>query len=79
VLETIILILQKCCNVGSLLTSPSSTHLMVLMNHQNGLLLDTVRVYVLPTEDSIALAKSRLKRLLTKAECQQYLHVDKCP
>jgi hypothetical protein len=79
VLETIILILQKCCNVGSLLISPSRTRLMVLINDKNGLMLDTVRVYVLPTEDIIALAKSRLTRTLTEAECQQYLHTDTCP
>jgi hypothetical protein len=44
-----------------------------------GLVLDTVRVYVLPAEDIIALAKSRLRRTLTEAECQQYLHMGKCP
>lgn len=55
------------------------TRLMTVVNDPSGLVLDTVRVYVLPTEDIIALAKSRLTRTLTEAECQQYLHVDKCP
>jgi WD40 repeat protein len=59
--------------------SPDGTRLMVVVNDPSGLVLDTVRVYVLPTEDIIALAKSRLTRTLTEMECQQYLHVDKCP
>jgi WD40 repeat protein/transcriptional regulator with XRE-family HTH domain len=59
--------------------SPDSTRLMVVVNDPSGLVLDTVRVYVLPTKDIIALAKSRLTRTLTLEECQQYLHLDKCP
>lgn len=59
--------------------SPDDTRLMVVVNDPSGLVQDTVRVYVLPTEDIIALAKSRLTRTLTETECQQYLHVDKCP
>jgi hypothetical protein len=43
------------------------------------LLQNTVRIHVLPTEDIIALAKSRLTRTLTPEECQQYLHVEMCP
>lgn len=38
-----------------------------------------VRVYALPLEDIIAIAKSRVTRALTTDECQKYLHVDKCP
>jgi len=38
-----------------------------------------VYVFVLPTDELIALAKSRLTRTLTLEECQQYLHVDVCP
>ncbi|HLO17866.1 MAG TPA: hypothetical protein VK206_23755, partial [Anaerolineales bacterium] len=59
--------------------SPDGTRLMVVVNDPSGLVLDTVRVYVLPTKDIIELAKSRLTRKLTEAECQQYLHVDACP
>jgi WD40 repeat protein/transcriptional regulator with XRE-family HTH domain len=59
--------------------SPDGTRLMVVVNDPSGLILDTVRVYVLPTEDIIALAKSRLTRMFTLEECQQYLHVDNCP
>jgi class 3 adenylate cyclase len=29
--------------------------------------------------DAVALARSRLTRTLTPAECRQYLHVDACP
>ncbi|MBI3242691.1 MAG: protein kinase [Chloroflexi bacterium] len=39
----------------------------------------TARVYVLPIEDLIALAQSRVTRSLTAEECQQYLHVEVCP
>ena len=59
--------------------SPDGTRLMTVVNDPSGLILDTVRVYVLPTEDIIALAKSRLTRTLTTEECQQYLHMDACP
>jgi WD40 repeat protein len=59
--------------------SPDGTRLMVVVNDPSGLVLDTVRVYVLPTEDINALAKSRLTRTFTLEECQQYLHVDVCP
>jgi len=38
-----------------------------------------VYVFVLPIDDLIALAQSRLTRLLTTEECQQYLHVEQCP
>jgi WD40 repeat protein/transcriptional regulator with XRE-family HTH domain/energy-coupling factor transporter ATP-binding protein EcfA2 len=38
-----------------------------------------VYVIVLPIEEVIALAKSRLTRTLTTEECQQYLHVEACP
>jgi WD40 repeat protein len=39
----------------------------------------TVRIYVLPIEELIALARERLTRSLTEAECQQYLHLETCP
>jgi len=38
-----------------------------------------VYVFVLPIDDLVALAKSRLTRTLTTEECQQYLHVATCP
>jgi WD40 repeat protein/DNA-binding XRE family transcriptional regulator len=38
-----------------------------------------VRVYVLPMEDLLALARSRVTRSLTQEECRKYLHVDQCP
>ena len=39
----------------------------------------TVRIYVLLIEELIALARERLTRSLTEAECQQYLHLETCP
>ncbi|MGE5224135.1 MAG: WD40 repeat domain-containing protein, partial [Omnitrophica WOR_2 bacterium] len=37
------------------------------------------RVFLVKTEDLISLALSRLSRGFTQGECQQYLHVEKCP
>ncbi len=37
-----------------------------------------VRVYVVPVEELMALAASRLRRSLTDEECRQYLHVEQC-
>jgi WD40 repeat protein len=39
----------------------------------------TARVYVIPPEELLAFARSRLTRDLTVEECQQYLYVDTCP
>ena len=39
----------------------------------------TVRLYVMPLEDLVALARDRLTRQLTDEECLQYLHVAQCP
>ena len=38
-----------------------------------------VQVFVLPIDELVALAKSRVTRSLTAEECQQYLHVATCP
>jgi len=38
-----------------------------------------VRVYVLPMEDLMALARSRVTRSLTPEKCRKYLHVEPCP
>ncbi len=38
-----------------------------------------IRIYTLNIEELIALAKSRLTRTLTEAECQKYLHMESCP
>jgi WD40 repeat protein/DNA-binding SARP family transcriptional activator len=40
---------------------------------------DTVRVYMLDVMDVAALARSRLTRTFTLAECQKYLHLAVCP
>jgi WD40 repeat protein/transcriptional regulator with XRE-family HTH domain len=39
----------------------------------------TARLYLLNLKDLIKLARSRLTRPLTTAECQKYLHVESCP
>jgi WD40 repeat protein/DNA-binding XRE family transcriptional regulator len=38
-----------------------------------------VRVFLLQTDELLALAQSRVTRSLTTAECQKYLHVEECP
>jgi WD40 repeat protein len=38
-----------------------------------------VRLYVLPIEELVDLAQSRLTRTWTTEECQQFLHLDECP
>ena len=38
-----------------------------------------VRVFVLPIDDLMSLAKSRVTRSLTPEECRKYLHVEQCP
>jgi WD40 repeat protein len=39
----------------------------------------TVRIYALPIEDIVSIAKSRVRRSLTKEECQKFLHTEECP
>jgi WD40 repeat protein/DNA-binding SARP family transcriptional activator len=39
----------------------------------------TVRVWALDLDDLIEVAKGQVTRTLTDDECQQYLHVDRCP
>jgi WD40 repeat protein len=53
--------------------SPDGIHLASLNND------GTVWIYTIPIKDLVALAKSRLTRPFTTAECQQYLHTDICP
>ena len=38
-----------------------------------------VRVFVLPLDEAMALARSRVTRSLTTEECQRFLHVEQCP
>jgi hypothetical protein len=38
-----------------------------------------VRIYALPIDEIIAIAKSRVTRALTTDECQKFLHTDQCP
>ena len=38
-----------------------------------------VRVYVVPTEELLALAHERVTRTLTEKECQMFLHISNCP
>jgi WD40 repeat protein/DNA-binding SARP family transcriptional activator len=40
---------------------------------------EKLRLYVLPVEDLVSLASSRLTRWWTQEECRRYLHVETCP
>jgi len=53
--------------------SPDGTRLATSSND------GTVRVYVLPIDELIELARSRLTRTWTEDECRQYLHLSACP
>jgi WD40 repeat protein len=39
----------------------------------------TLRFYVLPVDELMALAETRVTRSLTPEECQRFLHQDECP
>jgi WD40 repeat protein len=39
----------------------------------------TARLFVIPPDELLALARSRLTRAWTVEECQQYLHTEVCP
>jgi WD40 repeat protein/DNA-binding SARP family transcriptional activator len=39
----------------------------------------TVKIYVLPIDDLLKIARSRLHRGFTQQECRQYLHLETCP
>jgi WD40 repeat protein/DNA-binding SARP family transcriptional activator len=39
----------------------------------------TVALHLLPIDEFVALARTRLTRSLTDDECRQYLHVEQCP
>ncbi len=40
---------------------------------------EKIRLYVLPVEDLVSLASSRLTRWWTQEECLKYLHAETCP
>ncbi len=55
------------------LFAPDGISLMIISDDLTG------RGYYLDIQHTIDLARSRLTRSLTPAECQQYLHVEQCP
>jgi len=71
--QEILTLLGRTGGVHGVAFSPDGTRLATAGG--DGL----VRVYLLRIEDLVALAKSRLTRTWTTAECQKYLHVEACP
>jgi WD40 repeat protein/class 3 adenylate cyclase len=59
--------------LSGLTFSPDGTRIVTVSD--NG----TIRTFALSTEELVALARSRLTRSLTTAECQKYLHLEECP
>jgi len=58
--------------VGGVEFSPDGKHLAVGAN-------SGIYIFVVPVQDLITFAESRITRQLTLDECQKYLHVQKCP
>jgi WD40 repeat protein/serine/threonine protein kinase/DNA-binding SARP family transcriptional activator len=69
----LLLTLYSAVEVGGVAFSPDGSRLATTNNDQ------TLRLYLLRVPDLVALARSRLTRTLTAAECQKYLHVESCP
>jgi WD40 repeat protein len=57
----------------SLAYSPDGTRIVTAASD------GTMRTFVLSTEELVDIARSRVTRSLTTAECQKYLHLDECP
>jgi WD40 repeat protein len=67
------LVLREYNNGPNLAFSPDGKHLATTSGD------GVVRVFVLPIDDLMALARSRLTRAPTGEECRQYLHLETCP
>jgi WD40 repeat protein len=58
--------------------SPDGKILLASVDYSNAGDFDT-RIFLLDSQDLVALAKTRVTRTLTPEECQKYLHVEQCP
>ncbi len=70
--ENLVTIPADSAGAGSVAFSPDGKRLAVGA-------VSGVYVFVLPVDEVVAMAKSRLTRSLTLEECQKYLHVPACP
>ncbi len=64
--------LDRRHRLGDLAFSPDGRYLAVV--DETG-----INVFLLSTQDLVALAESRVERTLTTEECEQYLHTQACP
>ncbi len=61
--------------VSGAVFSPTDVESLLAVSSTDGV----VRIFLLQIDELLALAQSRVTRLLTTGECQKYLHVDQCP
>jgi WD40 repeat protein/transcriptional regulator with XRE-family HTH domain len=71
--EDLLTLYGHSASVGGVAFSPDGTRLATFSDD------GTARIYVLPVEELVALAKTRVTRSLTTEECLKYLHLTACP
>jgi WD40 repeat protein len=64
---------------GDVQFAPDGTWVLVGVGDAPGQVPYTVQMFTLLPDNLLALARTRVTRSLTEAECQQYLHVETCP
>ncbi len=71
-----LLTITSTSTVRALAFSPDGTRLATATDGGTAQIWDAT--YVLPIDDLAALARTRVTRAFTLAECQQYLHLTQC-
>jgi WD40 repeat protein len=65
---------------GDVQFTPDGNRILAVANDGNGTVHTfKVQLFTLNLQELIALARTRVTRALTPAECQQYLHLPECP
>jgi WD40 repeat protein len=71
--QELVTLFGNASNVSGVAFNPDGTRLVTSGMDR------TVRFYILPIEEVVNLAKSRMTRSLTTEECQRFLHLETCP
>ncbi len=71
--QELVTLFGNASNVSGVAFNPDGTRLVTSGMDR------TVRFYILPIEEVVNLAQSRVTRSLTDEECQRFLHLDECP